>query len=133
MEWPVRRSTEKLRRHILDTASLGRLQFLGGAVSRLFLNMLGLCTYRWATFVLFAVFYDEGNPEFGIVSSTLFALILLQAYTNRLLPFKNKSKISFHFPPNPDYPEIRNGSTSSPPWANLSRASWSNESKGKLE
>ena len=29
IEWLVRRSTENLRRQILDTASLGRLQFLG--------------------------------------------------------------------------------------------------------
>jgi small-conductance mechanosensitive channel len=71
IEWLVRRSTENLRRQILDTASLGRLQFLGRVVSRLLLNMLGLGTYILTTFVLFAVFYDEGDPGFSIVSGTL--------------------------------------------------------------
>ncbi|UCF94003.1 MAG: mechanosensitive ion channel [Desulfobacterales bacterium] len=71
MEWPVRRSTENLRRRLLDTASLGRLQFLGRVVSRLFLNILGLGTYILTTFVLFAVFYDEGDPGFGIVSGAI--------------------------------------------------------------
>jgi hypothetical protein len=66
IEWLVRRSTENLRRQILDTASLGRLQFLGRVVSRLLLNMLGLGTYILTTFVLFAVFYDEGDPGFSI-------------------------------------------------------------------
>ena len=45
IEWLLRRATEGLRRQILDTASLGRFQFLGRVVSRLFLNLLGFGTY----------------------------------------------------------------------------------------
>jgi len=71
IEWLVRRSTEILRRQILETASLGRLAFLGRVVSRLLLNMLGIGTYILTTFVLFAIFYDEGDPGFAIVSGTL--------------------------------------------------------------
>jgi small-conductance mechanosensitive channel len=71
VEWLVRRSTGNLRRQILDTASLGRLQFLGRVISRLFLNLLGFGTYVLTTFVMFAVFYDEGDPGFAIVSATL--------------------------------------------------------------
>jgi small-conductance mechanosensitive channel len=71
MERLVRRFTEGLRRQILDTASLGRLQFLGRVFSRLLLNLLGLGTYMLTTFVLFAVFYDEGDPGFIIISMTL--------------------------------------------------------------
>lgn len=71
MEWLVRRSTEGLRRQILDAASLGRLQFLGRVVSRLLLDLLGFGTYILTTFVLFAVFYDEGDPGYLIVSATL--------------------------------------------------------------
>jgi small-conductance mechanosensitive channel len=71
MEWLVRRFTEGLRRQILDTASLGRLQFLGRVLSRLLLNLLGLGTYMLTTFVLFALFYDEGDPGFFIVSMTI--------------------------------------------------------------
>jgi small-conductance mechanosensitive channel len=67
----VRRFTEGLRRQILDTASLGRLQFLGRVVTRLFLNLLCLGTYMLTTFVLFAVFYDENDPGFYIVSMTI--------------------------------------------------------------
>ena len=71
IEWIVRRSTENLRRQILDTASLGRLKFMGRVFSRLFLNLLGFGIYMLTTFVLFAVFYDEGDPGFAIVSGTL--------------------------------------------------------------
>ena len=79
VEWLVRRSTGNLRRQILDTASLGRLQFLGRVVSRFFLNLLGFGTYVLTTFVLFAVFYDEGDPGFAIVSG-----ILLPSYYIRV-------------------------------------------------
>ena len=71
MEWLVRRATENLRRQLLDTALLGRLQFLGRVVSRLLLDLLGLGTFMLTSFVLFAFFYDEGDPGFLIVSSTL--------------------------------------------------------------
>jgi small-conductance mechanosensitive channel len=71
IEWLVRRSTENLRRQILDTASLGRLHFLGRVLSRLLLNMLGLGTYMLTTFVLFATFYDVGDPGYSIVFGTL--------------------------------------------------------------
>jgi small-conductance mechanosensitive channel len=71
IEWLVRRSTENLRRQILDAASLGRLHFIGRVVSRLLLNMLGMGTYILATFVLWALFYDEGDPGFPIISGVL--------------------------------------------------------------
>ena len=68
IEWLVRRSTENLRRQILDSASLGRLHFLGRVLSRLLLNMLGMGTYVLTTFVLWAIFYDDGDPGFAIIS-----------------------------------------------------------------
>jgi small-conductance mechanosensitive channel len=71
LEWLVRRFTENLRRQILETAPLGRLHFLGRVFSRLVLNMLGLGTYILATFVLWAIFYDEGDPGFSIVSGVI--------------------------------------------------------------
>ncbi len=71
IEWLVRRSTENLRRQILDTASLGRLHFLGRVLSRLLLNMLGLGIYMLTTFVLAATFYDVGDPGYSIVFGTL--------------------------------------------------------------
>jgi len=71
VEWLVRRSTESLRRQILDAASLGRLHFLGRVFSRLLLNMLGMGTYILATFVLWAIFYDDGEPGFAIISFVL--------------------------------------------------------------
>jgi small-conductance mechanosensitive channel len=70
-EWLVRRATEDLRHQILDTASLGRLHFLGRVVSRLFLNMLGLATFMASTFFLCALLYDEPDPGYLIVSATL--------------------------------------------------------------
>ena len=71
MEWLVRQATRGLRRQILDTASLGSLQFLGRVVSRLLWDILGLGTYMLTTFVLFAVFYDEGDPGYITISMTL--------------------------------------------------------------
>ena len=71
IEWLVRSATGGLRRQILDTASLGRLQFMGRVVSRLFLNILGLGTYILSTFMLCALIYDEPDPGFLIVSATL--------------------------------------------------------------
>jgi len=67
MERLVRRSTGNLRRRIFDTASLGRLQFVGRVLSRLLLNMVNVCTYILTTFVLFATFYDVGDPGYSIV------------------------------------------------------------------
>ena len=71
VEWLVRRSTENLRREVLDAASLGRLHFLGRVLSRLLLNVLGMGTYILATFVLWAIFYDDGEPGFAIISFVL--------------------------------------------------------------
>ena len=71
VEWLVRRSTESLRRQILDAASLGRLHLLGRVLSRLLLNILGMSTYILTTFVLWAIFYDEGDPGYAILSFVL--------------------------------------------------------------
>jgi small-conductance mechanosensitive channel len=71
VELLVGRSTENLRRQILDTAPLGRLHFLGRVLSRLLLNMLGMGTYILTTFVLWAIFYDEGDPGFALMSGIL--------------------------------------------------------------
>ena len=71
MEWFVRRATSDLRRQLLDSVSLGRLQFFGRGVSRLLLDLLGLGVFMLTTFVLYASLYDEGDPGFQIVSSAL--------------------------------------------------------------
>jgi len=71
VELLVRRSTENLRRQILDTAPLGRLHFLGRVLSRLLLNMLGMSTYILTTFVLWAIFYNDGDPGYAIISGIL--------------------------------------------------------------
>ena len=71
VELLVRRSTENLRRQILDTAPLGRLHFLGRVLSRLLLNMLGMGTYILTTFVLWAIFYHDGDPGFVLISGVL--------------------------------------------------------------
>jgi len=71
IEWFVYRFTENMRRHILDTAPLGRLHFLGRVVSRFLLNALGLAFYMLITFLIFAVFYDEGDPGYTIMFNTI--------------------------------------------------------------
>jgi small-conductance mechanosensitive channel len=67
----VRRSTENLRRQILDTAPLGRLHFLGRVFSRLMLNMVGMGTYILTTFVLWAIFYNDGDPGYALIFGVL--------------------------------------------------------------
>ena len=69
MEWLVRRATGDLRRQLLDKVSSERLQFLGRFVSRFLLDLLGLGIFMLTTFVLFALFYDEGDPG---ISNCLF-------------------------------------------------------------
>jgi small-conductance mechanosensitive channel len=71
MEWLVRRATGDLRRQLLDTVSLGHLQILGRFISRFLLDLLGVGIFMLTTFVVFAFFYDEGDPGFLIVSSAL--------------------------------------------------------------
>ena len=66
-----RRATEGIRRQLLDTLPVGRLQFLGRVVSHFFLDFLGLGAFMLTTFVLFAFFYDEGDPEYAILTSGL--------------------------------------------------------------
>ena len=77
VEWLVRRSTQNLRRQILDTASPGRLHFLGRVFSRLLLNAVGMGTYILATFVLWAIFYDEEMEEGGRGGSRIGTLLVL--------------------------------------------------------
>jgi hypothetical protein len=67
----VRRSTENLRRKILDTAPLGRMHFAGRVLSRLLLNALGMGTYIVTTFVLWAIFYNDGDAGYALVSGIL--------------------------------------------------------------
>ncbi len=71
MEKLLRRATEDIRRQLSDTASLGRLQFLGQVVSHFLLEFLGLGAFMLTTFVLFAFFYDEGDAGFAILTSGL--------------------------------------------------------------
>ncbi len=71
VELLVGRFTENLRRQVLDAAPLGRLHFLGRVLSRLLLNMLGMGTYILATFVLWAIFYNDGDPGYSIISGIL--------------------------------------------------------------
>ena len=78
VEWLVRRSTENLRHQILDTAPLGRLHFLGRVLSRLLLNLLGLGTYILTTFVIWAIFYEDGDSGYAIIS-----FVLLPSYYMR--------------------------------------------------
>jgi hypothetical protein len=86
IEWLVRRSTENLRRQILDTAPLGRLHFLGRVLSRLLLNMLGMGTYILITFVLWAIFSDEGDPAYSIVSGILLPSYYIRFFMLFLVP-----------------------------------------------
>ena len=83
IEWLVYRFTDNLRRHILDTAPLGRLHFLGRVFSRFFLNALGLTFYMLITFLLFATFYDDGDPGYIILFNTIVPSYYLDLASDR--------------------------------------------------
>ena len=68
VRWLFRRTTADIQENILNAVRLGRLQFLGRVLSRMLLDAVGVGIYLLTTFILFILFYREGNPSYIIVS-----------------------------------------------------------------
>ena len=68
VRWFFRRATTEIQENILNAVQLGRLQFLGRVLSRMLLDALGVGIYMLVTFILFVLFYQEGTPNYIIVS-----------------------------------------------------------------
>ncbi len=67
----VRRLTGNLRKGILTSVSLGRLQWAGRFISRLLLNALGVAAYMITTFVLLILLFRQEDAGYWIVSNLL--------------------------------------------------------------
>ena len=62
------RATRDIRKHLLQTFHLGRMEFFGNVLSRMLLNAAGLAIYIFVTLVLFVLFYRKGEPGYLIAS-----------------------------------------------------------------
>ena len=63
----VKRTTQPLRRQILEKARLGRLRFLGRVISNLFLNILGFAAYMLTTYTFATLLYSPINPANDVI------------------------------------------------------------------
>jgi small-conductance mechanosensitive channel len=80
----VRRLTGSLRKQILASVTLGRLQQVGRFISRLLLNALNVAAYMVTTFILLVLFFRQEDAGYWIVSNLLipsyyFAVIMFAA------------------------------------------------------
>jgi small-conductance mechanosensitive channel len=65
-KWMFVRATRDVRKQLLQTMHLGRLEFLGRVLSRMLLNAAGVAIYALATFILFVLFFRKGDPGYLI-------------------------------------------------------------------
>jgi small-conductance mechanosensitive channel len=79
----VLRLTGNLRRQILTSVTLGKLQRLGRFISRLVLDALGIAAYMLTTFILLIIFFRQEDAGYWIVSNLLissyYALVIILA------------------------------------------------------
>jgi small-conductance mechanosensitive channel len=68
VRWLFQRTTSDIRQNILNAVRLGKLQFLGRILSRMLLDALGVGIYMLTTFIIFVLLYQEGTPNYPIVS-----------------------------------------------------------------
>jgi small-conductance mechanosensitive channel len=68
LKWLFVRATQDVRKQLLQTMHLGRLEFFGRVLSRMLLNAAGVAIYILTTFVLFVLFYQKGEPGYLIAS-----------------------------------------------------------------
>src|SRR5512139_581943 len=81
------RAARGLTGWMATTAALGRLDFLGRVVAHAFVQILGLLVFAAATFVLFVLVFDKGDPgyELGSVYLVMSYYILIFAAGARIL------------------------------------------------
>ena len=107
----VRRLTGSLRKQILASVTLGRLQQIGRFISRLLLNALGVAAYMMTTFILLVLLFRQEDAGYWIVSNLLIpsyylAVIMFAARiimsperpALRLLPLQDRdAKFLYHW------------------------------------
>jgi hypothetical protein len=62
------RATRGVRKQLLQTMHLGKLEFFGRVLSHMLLNAAGVAIYILTTFILFVLFYKKGAPGYLIAS-----------------------------------------------------------------
>ena len=67
-KWLFVRATRDVRKQLLQTMHLGKLEFFGRVLSRMLLNAAGVAIYILTTFILFILFYQKGEPGYPIAS-----------------------------------------------------------------
>jgi len=76
------RSTLGIRKQLLQTMHLGKLEFFGRVLSRMLLNAAGVAIYVLTTFILFVLVYEKGAPGYLIA-----AVYLIVSYYILLFAF----------------------------------------------
>jgi small-conductance mechanosensitive channel len=103
------RATRDIRKHLLQTFHLGRMEFFGNVLSRMLLNAAGLAIYIFVTFILFVLFYRKGEPGYLIASVYIvvsyYVLLFAFAATTifapaagglRLFPLQERDAVFLH-------------------------------------
>ncbi len=67
------RAARGLTDWMATTGALGRLEFFGRVVAHAFVQILGFLVFAAATFVLFVLVFDKGDPGYELVSAYLVA------------------------------------------------------------
>jgi small-conductance mechanosensitive channel len=76
------RATHGIRKQLLQTMHLGKLEFFGRVLSRMLLNAAGVAIYVLTTFLLFVLVYEKGEPGYLIA-----AVYLVVSYYIMLFAF----------------------------------------------
>ncbi len=90
------RSTRNIRERLFTSVRFGQLEFFGRVLSRLILEIAGIAVFAVTTFLLFLLFFQEGELGYEFVS-----IYLLVSYY--VLIFAGAAKVIF----SPDAPALR--------------------------
>ena len=75
------RSTRGIRKQLMQTMHLGKLEFFGRVLSRMLLNAAGVAIYVLTTFILFVLMYEKGEPGYLIVAVYLIVSYYILLFT----------------------------------------------------
>jgi len=75
------RSTRGIRKQLIQTMHLGKLEFLGRVLSRMLLNAAGVAIYVLTTFILFVLVYEKGESGYLIVAVYLIVSYYILLFT----------------------------------------------------
>ena len=68
LRWFFLFTTSDIRKRLIDAVRSSKLQFFGRVLSRMLLDTMGVGIYILFTFTAFVMFFQEGNPNYVIIS-----------------------------------------------------------------